>query len=319
MAWLTGWTYRKEITLSRASGAVTNYQMKLLVGESAGAVGENVDCNSHILSNFDDLRFTAADGTTVLDYWIESITGTTPNRLATVWIEFDSIETGATTFYMYYGKTDAVAYSDGGNTFLLFDHFLGSSLDLAKWNKVGTVTVTGSTAATTGNGNANYFSSISSYATSSAYRLRVSTKSTGAYGRMGFIASAEAVINNGNTAQKIGFQNDGNTALFANFCRTTNSQADVGNTDANYHLFDFLWLPASPSAQILYDGASLSTVTDTVFVPNATLLIKLSDALTTDWIFVSLYSATEPAWGSWGSEEEEAPPPSGTSFVAWIN
>jgi len=103
VAWLTGWTYRKSITLSRASGAVTNYQMKLLVGESAGATGEDVDCNGHVQTDFDDLRFTTSDGQTLLDYWIESITGTTPNQLATVWIEFDSIGTGATTFYMYYG------------------------------------------------------------------------------------------------------------------------------------------------------------------------------------------------------------------------
>ena len=38
--WLQGWTYRKAVTLSRASGAVTNYQMKLLVGESSGAAGK---------------------------------------------------------------------------------------------------------------------------------------------------------------------------------------------------------------------------------------------------------------------------------------
>jgi predicted GH43/DUF377 family glycosyl hydrolase len=104
MAWLSGYSYCKSITLSRASGAVTNYQMKLLVGESAGATGEDVDCNSHVQIGFHDLRFTKSDGTTLLDYWIESITGTTPNQLATVWIEFDSIGTGATTFYMYYGN-----------------------------------------------------------------------------------------------------------------------------------------------------------------------------------------------------------------------
>ena len=80
-----------------------NYQMKLLVGESAGATGEDVDCNSHVRSDFDDLRFTAADGTTLLDHSFESITGTSPNRLATVWIEFDSIGTTPTNFYMYYG------------------------------------------------------------------------------------------------------------------------------------------------------------------------------------------------------------------------
>jgi hypothetical protein len=122
-SWLQGWSYRKVVTLSRASGAVTNYQMKLLVGESSGAVSYDVHCNGHVQANFDDLRFTTSDGTTVLDYWIESITGTTPNQLATVWIKFDSIGTDPTTFYMYYGKADAPAVSNGTNTFIVFDDF----------------------------------------------------------------------------------------------------------------------------------------------------------------------------------------------------
>jgi YD repeat-containing protein len=120
--WLEGWAYRKSFTLSRASGAVTNYQMKLLVGESSGAVGYNVHCDGHVLSSFNDLRFTNLNGD-VLDYWIESISGTTPNQLATVWIKFDSIGTDATTFYMYYGKADAPAVSNGTNTFIVFDDF----------------------------------------------------------------------------------------------------------------------------------------------------------------------------------------------------
>ena len=133
MAWLSGWEYRKDITLARASGLVTNYQMKLLVGESSGATGENVDCGGKCLSTFNDLRFTTSDGTTLLDYWIESISGTTPNQLATVWIEFDSIGTGATTFYMYYGNSGASAVSNGANTFLFFDDFDDNSLDTDKW------------------------------------------------------------------------------------------------------------------------------------------------------------------------------------------
>lgn len=102
--WLSGYSYRKSTTLSRASGVVTNYQMKLLVGESPGATGEDVDCNSHIQSGFHDLAFTTSDGVTTLNYWIESITGISPNQLATIWIKFDSIGVGATTFYMYYGS-----------------------------------------------------------------------------------------------------------------------------------------------------------------------------------------------------------------------
>jgi len=131
VVWLQGWTYRKAVTLSRASGAVTNYQMRLLVGETSGASGEDVDCNGHVQADFDDLRFTTSDKTTLLDYWIESITGTTPNQLATVWIKFDSIGTGATTFYMYYGKADAPAASSGADTFLFFEDFSGG---LSQWN-----------------------------------------------------------------------------------------------------------------------------------------------------------------------------------------
>lgn len=120
--WLQGWTYRKAVTLSRASGAVTNYQMRLLVGETSGATGEDVDCNGHVQADFDDLRFTTSDESTLLDYWIESITGTTPNQLATVWIKFDSIGTGATTFYMYYGNAGASGVSSITATFIAGDN-----------------------------------------------------------------------------------------------------------------------------------------------------------------------------------------------------
>jgi hypothetical protein len=123
MAWIADWTNRKSITISRVSGAVTNYQVKLLIGESSGATGEDVDCGGLCLSSFDDLRFTTSDGTTLLDYWIESISGTTPNQLATVWVEFDSVGTTDTTFYMYYGNSGASAASNGANTFIFFDDF----------------------------------------------------------------------------------------------------------------------------------------------------------------------------------------------------
>lgn len=103
---LAGWKYRKSIVIAHTDDAAqTNYQLKLLVGESAGATGEQVDCGGKVASDFDDLRFTTVDGTTLCDYWIESLSGATPNRLATVWIEIPSIAAhpGNTTIYIYYG------------------------------------------------------------------------------------------------------------------------------------------------------------------------------------------------------------------------
>lgn len=118
MAWLAGWTYRKAITVTNANA---DYQTKVLVGESSGATGEEVDCGGKCLSTFGDLRFTAADGETLLDYWIESITGTTPNQLATIWVQNNA--TPDTTLYMYYGKAGATSVANGANTFLAFEDF----------------------------------------------------------------------------------------------------------------------------------------------------------------------------------------------------
>jgi hypothetical protein len=85
----------------------------------------DVDCEGHAAADFDDLRFTTSDGTTLCSYWIESVTGSTPDRVATVWIEVPTIAAHPddTTIYMYYGHADAAAASDGATTFIVFDDF----------------------------------------------------------------------------------------------------------------------------------------------------------------------------------------------------
>lgn len=118
--WLSRFSYRKSITISRASGAVSNYQLKLTINRAAGAdSGLTVYVNEDCASDYADIRFTTADGLTLLDYWIESSSSTT----ATIWVEFDSIGTSDTTFYMYYGNPGVSTTSNGANTFILFEDF----------------------------------------------------------------------------------------------------------------------------------------------------------------------------------------------------
>lgn len=113
--WLANWVYRKEIAIAHTDdGAQSNYQIKLLVGESSGSGTNNVHCAGHLAySDYRDLRFTASDGTTLCDYWIESLSGSTPNQVATVWIKVPSIAAhpNNTTIYMYYGNSGASAGS----------------------------------------------------------------------------------------------------------------------------------------------------------------------------------------------------------------
>jgi hypothetical protein len=128
----SNYAYRKKITITGQSGTGTNYQVKLKVGESSGSSGADFDLGGHVLSSFNDLRFADNDGSTLLDYWIESISGTTPNQTATVWVEVRDDLGSNTDIFAYYGYGSAAAYSNGDNTFIFFDDF--SSTDTSKFS-----------------------------------------------------------------------------------------------------------------------------------------------------------------------------------------
>jgi len=136
MAWLAGYSKRKAITVTGgASGAQTDFQIKL-----------TVTYDGDMQSDFDDLRFTQADGTTLIDAWLET---KTDDASATVWAEFPTTpaNTVEQTYYMYYGKVVG-NYWDGAATFQFFDDFTG---DLSKWNITGTVSIVSEQARITGN------------------------------------------------------------------------------------------------------------------------------------------------------------------------
>jgi len=115
---LPGYAKRQPITINSAS-ALTDYQVKL-----------TITYDSDMQPDFDDLRFTSADGTTELSYWLESKTDSTT---AIVWVKVPSLASGDNTLYMYYANASATTASNGDNTFELFDDFLGTSLDTTKW------------------------------------------------------------------------------------------------------------------------------------------------------------------------------------------
>ena len=132
--------FRKLITITGSHGAGTNYQVLLRVGENVGATGAHfhVEGNSANFppgtNNSGDLRFTDNDGTTLLDFWVENVTGTAPNRIADIWVEVrDNLDTNQ-DIYIYYGNPAAGNVSDGDATFDFFDDFEGTSLNTAKWH-----------------------------------------------------------------------------------------------------------------------------------------------------------------------------------------
>jgi len=312
MAWLSNYSYRKSITLSRASGAVTNYQMKLLVGESSGATGEDVDCGGLCLSTFNDIRFTKSDGTTLLDYWIESISGTTPNQLATIWIEFDSIGTSATTFYMYYGKADATAVSNGANTFIAFDDFergvdgdtIGGDWteEVAhvhistekKYSGTRSVKITGAASPPTAKLPVTASENI-------AVQMRIYKET---------LAAIAPISGPGNGSKRPIISIDASE----NVTYYDGSYGSAGNITADtWQLLELCNYNYSTGTFDVYVNNSLTKAGATMYsdsLYNNAIRVQTSDTSGTndfwfDNVIVRNWFATEPAWGAWGTQEDE--------------
>ena len=120
--WDYSWIFRKPLTLDNSQNpkALTDYP--LLINLS----GNDLIASGKMRPDWGDLRFTDADGTTPLKYWVETE--------GNVWVKVPSIPASARkTIYFYYGNQGAALTSDGSKVFDVFDQFEGNSLDTGKW------------------------------------------------------------------------------------------------------------------------------------------------------------------------------------------
>jgi len=115
VAWLDpAWQYRDSVEVSNPGATtLTDFQLKIDLNSSFDFNKAKADGS--------DIRFTSADGTTVLPYWIETWSSSTEN--ATIWVRVNEIPATGTGIYMYYGNNAATSASSGDNTFLFFDDF----------------------------------------------------------------------------------------------------------------------------------------------------------------------------------------------------
>ena len=119
MAWLIGWGRRKsKAAVGSTAGAQTNYQLQLTVYKSVGVdTNTEVYLGTNVRDDFGDVRFTDTNGTTLLDYWIETLTS---GVSAVIWIEIPSIPVSpsSTTIYIYYDNPAQTTTSSGTSTFI---------------------------------------------------------------------------------------------------------------------------------------------------------------------------------------------------------
>ena len=78
--WLDGWGFRKNVSINSANGADINYNVRILgyYGEGTDGVNNTADpsyaylyFNEKCRTDYQDIRFTDDDGTSLLSYWTE--------------------------------------------------------------------------------------------------------------------------------------------------------------------------------------------------------------------------------------------------------
>ena len=106
------WCCRGDITVDNYGNPseLTNYQVKIEL------TPDNFNY-SKALSTGSDIRFTDANGLTILNHWIEEWDNF---GISTIWVKIPKIPSSADkTIYMYYGNAGVSSTSNGYDTFEL--------------------------------------------------------------------------------------------------------------------------------------------------------------------------------------------------------
>jgi len=317
IAWLSGWSYRKSHEIFNATGAGTNYQIKITVINGTGTDGgDTVYINNKTRSDFGDIRFVNTTDNGVYDYWMETLNS---GINATFWVEVaDDLSTVNATIYIYYGNTSATypylstERAHGDATFLFFDDF---SVDLSRWSKEKTSGIYpaietpgimraggGSTTSPYGHTSLGSSPTFNNFLNGAIeFRWRETTN-----------ALAE-IAYRGNYSANTGYKGryDARTGTEQCFMKPPYSGwGGFGPSVTRFGDGTEVWhrgtiTVSGSSMKIFKDGVSKATTTDTTYTSAGEIALQnhygsWSDY---DWVAVRKFVSPEPAHGSWGSEE----------------
>jgi uncharacterized repeat protein (TIGR01451 family) len=105
------WKYRSPVVIN-SEVSLPWYQVLITLNSN------NFDFNK-AQNDGSDIRFTHSDGTTELNYWIESWNSL--NELAYIWVRVPALSQGETRIYLYFNNPTVDTASDGLTTFDGFD------------------------------------------------------------------------------------------------------------------------------------------------------------------------------------------------------
>ena len=308
MAWYdNNWDYRKKVTLTETSGStLSNYSVHLNISFVSG----------HMNSDFSDLRFTSSDGTTLLDYWIESYTASTS---ANIWIKVPTITASTTTnIYMYYGNSGASTTSNIKTTFVIGDDFNDGSIDTSIWVQDSEANFLGGNASQTESGGLFYtqyggiWSNLNTIGDGHAWKARLKwqgTFRTGTYVGVGFGVPNSNNNYTGTYATRNLFvladDNLTQKPMYNNTVKGTLAGASSGT------FYDFEGKSSGGYAQITFNGTSWTQASGVAMSGSNRFGVYSehwsgSPTSYIDYCFVRKYTSSEPTY-SIGSEESSGP------------
>jgi len=302
------WHYRKSISISVVVEGVagTDYQMRI-----------PVTYDSHMQTDFDDIRFTDDDGETLLDHWRETYTVSTS---AVFWVEVADNLDSSQDIYMYYGNAGASTASNGKNTFgTLYEDWINEAVNNSIWTTTdndGTISwddtdaIHGSVAKIEGGAGTDRqgYASIAHGTAPTSLMFRAKIEST--------LASDQEIRIGATSLSFFGFgviQTGAGTETFYVYDDDGNqdTQAMDGTAFDSYGTFEIT--RDETNVKLYMDNELIETAS---WAPDAVdqvyTMFSCRDTekdLYLDWMLVRKFVATEPTIGSWGEEESNIPPP----------
>ncbi|MCK4518413.1 DUF2341 domain-containing protein [Candidatus Babeliales bacterium] len=299
---LPDWPYWKDISITGQAGAGTDYQVELEIGDSAGG---DFHLEGHCTNFPQDIRITDDDGTTLLDHFIEDLTAD-PIKVR---VEVKDDLGSNRDIRVYYGKSGETTASDIATTFIIGDHFPGSSIDTSKWDILGT----------------DYSSVTNSkltlnYGATNAPYNNLNSKTTFGIGHaVEFYINPGAVGGSGG-AKFWGVGNGASPAWYTNadgwYARNggwvlLNNAAEAGttNVDASTYKKYRIQKESVDVMRFFKDDVEMTnSPLNPTFEGSSSVSFYAGISMEIEWLFVRKFNSPEPAFSSAGAEQTPGVP-----------
>ncbi|MGC8981588.1 MAG: DUF2341 domain-containing protein [Minisyncoccia bacterium] len=282
-------SYRRPVTINNTANNnnLTDYQI-LVTLDTASLISA-----SKMRSDCGDIRFADSDGSTLLNYWLESGCNTNNTR---IWVKVPSIQASSNkTIYLYYGNPSATSLSNGDNTFVFFDDFNDGIFNTNKWGVEGAAgsNETNGVLNTKGSGEGLVYSKW--YPNSGKYCLRFRVGGTGYSAYSYTIGSGAGKITN--TFLDVLGPNFGGATYYWGGWNWAYQTSYPALTFAIGDIYDVFYEVGSTTWQISKNGGTPISHTHSITLPTAGFGFRTystTEYEIVDYVFVRKYTSPEP-------------------------